>query len=252
MRNFRILISALFTLTTILSFGEIGIVAHRGYWKTDGSAQNSIRSLVKADSIKAFASEFDVWITSDDSLVVNHDAVFKNVDIENSDFKTVRNIKLDNGENLPKLSEYLMVAQTLDIPLILELKEHKDKTREQVALPKIVDMLKEYNLIDRTTFISFTLESCKTFKQLLPGNEVYYLNGDLTPQEIHDLGFAGIDYSRRTLENHPEWVKEAHDLGLKVNVWTINEDNHIQYFKDLGVDFITTNEPEKAMQIVKE
>ena len=28
------------------------VIAHRGYWKTDGSAQNSIAALVKADSIK--------------------------------------------------------------------------------------------------------------------------------------------------------------------------------------------------------
>ena len=27
------------------------VIAHRGFWKTDGSAQNSIAALVKADSI---------------------------------------------------------------------------------------------------------------------------------------------------------------------------------------------------------
>ena len=27
------------------------VVAHRGYWDVEGSAQNSIRALVKADSI---------------------------------------------------------------------------------------------------------------------------------------------------------------------------------------------------------
>lgn len=36
------------------------VIAHRGFWKTQGSAQNSITSLLKADSIGCYGSEFDV------------------------------------------------------------------------------------------------------------------------------------------------------------------------------------------------
>lgn len=46
------------------------VIAHRGYWDTDGSAQNSIRSIVKADSIDCFGSEFDVWMTADGQFSV--------------------------------------------------------------------------------------------------------------------------------------------------------------------------------------
>ena len=53
------------------------VIAHRGFWKTDGSAQNSIAALVKADSINCYGSEFDVWLTADNQLVVNHDSTFK-------------------------------------------------------------------------------------------------------------------------------------------------------------------------------
>ena len=40
----------------VLMFGEYvfaqsGVIAHRGFWKTDGSAQNSIAALLKADSV---------------------------------------------------------------------------------------------------------------------------------------------------------------------------------------------------------
>ena len=41
------------------------VIAHRGYWKTEGSAQNSIRSLERANEIKAYGSEFDVHLTAD-------------------------------------------------------------------------------------------------------------------------------------------------------------------------------------------
>ena len=32
------------------------VIAHRGYWKTEGSAQNSIRSLERASEIGAYGS----------------------------------------------------------------------------------------------------------------------------------------------------------------------------------------------------
>ena len=43
------------------------VIAHRGYWKTAGSAQNSITALQKADSIHCYGSEFDVWLTKDNN-----------------------------------------------------------------------------------------------------------------------------------------------------------------------------------------
>ena len=53
------------------------VIAHRGYWKTAGSAQNSITALQKADSIHCYGSEFDVWLAKDNKLVVNLDPVYK-------------------------------------------------------------------------------------------------------------------------------------------------------------------------------
>ena len=60
------------------------VIAHRGFWKTDGSAQNSIAALVKADSINCYGSEFDVGLTADNQLVVNHDSTFKGVNMQKS------------------------------------------------------------------------------------------------------------------------------------------------------------------------
>ena len=50
------------------------VIAHRGYWKTEGSAQNSIRSLERANEIKVYGSEFDVHLTADNVPVVFHDS----------------------------------------------------------------------------------------------------------------------------------------------------------------------------------
>ena len=72
--NQKTLITSLLFLSFIFSATAQEIIAHRGYWKTDGSAQNSIAALMKADAIKAYGSEVDIWLSSDGVPVVNHDA----------------------------------------------------------------------------------------------------------------------------------------------------------------------------------
>ena len=56
------------------------VIAHRGFWKTEGSAQNSITALEKAAEEKLYGSEFDVQVTLDGKLIVNHDAKFQGRD----------------------------------------------------------------------------------------------------------------------------------------------------------------------------
>ena len=73
----KIIFTALTTFMITTMANAQKIIAHRGYWKTAGSAQNSITSLQKADSIHCYGSEFDVWLAKDNKLVVNHDPVYK-------------------------------------------------------------------------------------------------------------------------------------------------------------------------------
>ena len=90
---------------------KVEVIAHRGYWKTEGSAQNSLRALVKADSIACYGSEFDVWMTADGDLVVNHDAVVEGITIEAAKTADVLALKLKNGENMPTLEQYLKLGK---------------------------------------------------------------------------------------------------------------------------------------------
>lgn len=248
----RLLFSALCLCMAVAGFSQAKVIAHRGYWKTGGSAQNSIRSLVKADSIKVFGSEFDVWMTSDDKLFVNHDRVFKGVNFEDAISDEVAKIRLDNGEKVPALDEYLVEARKMpDTRLILELKPLTDYTREDKACVMIVDELKKYGLLGRTDIISFSINACIEFKKLCPaGAKIYYLDGDLHPEKIAKLGLAGIDYSMTALRKHPEWIKQAHDLGLEVNVWTVDKEEDMKYFLEQGVDYLTTNQPEQAQKLI--
>ena len=48
------------------------VIAHRGYWNTEGSAQNSVAALKKAAEIGVYGSEFDVHVPSDGIPLLNH------------------------------------------------------------------------------------------------------------------------------------------------------------------------------------
>lgn len=66
------------------------------------------------------------------------------------------------------------------------------------------------------------------------------------------MGAAGIDYHFSVVKNNPHWVKESHDLGLKVNVWTVNKAEDIKEMIDLKVDYITTDEPLLTRKLIEE
>ncbi len=232
------------------------VIAHRGYWiaPPPQSAQNSLASFSKADSIGAFGSEMDVWLTADDKLVVNHDRIYKGTEInmEQSTLKEITAIVLPNGENIPTLDAYLkLVASKPNTRLVLEMKSLSNLKREDLAAAKIVKALEKYDLLGRTDIIAFSINACLAFHKLLPDGRIFYLNGDLSPKSIKKLGLTGIDYSMDVLRKHPEWIEQAHKLGLEVNVWTVDEPADLEYFIGQGVDYITTDYPERLQAMLK-
>ena len=232
------------------------VIAHRGFWKTDGSAQNSLTALLKADSIKAYGSEIDVWLSSDGVPVVNHDAHVtlngEKLIVQDTPANILNQVKLQNGENLPTVEEYLdAFEKCTHTKLIIEFKKHRSKYQEDELTEKVLKMVRDRNLQNRVEYISFSLNFVVKTIHLDPLAKVFYLNGDLSPHVMKEIGAAGIDYHLSVIDKHPEWVNLSHDLGLKVNVWTVNKAEDIQRMIDLKVDYITTDEPLLVEEMLK-
>lgn len=239
-------------LATVIIQAQTQVIAHRGFWDTPGSAQNSIASLVKADSIGCYGAEFDVWLTKDNQLVVNHDSSFKGRFMEKSNASRLTKLHLSNGETLPTLQEYLARARELHIRLILELKKHGSDKRETQAIEQIVAMVREMGLEDRMEYITFSLHATKEFIRLAPaGTPVYNLDGKLSPKELKEMGCAGPDYHYSVFKKHPEWIQECHDLGMKVNAWTVNKKEDMEWLIGQKADFITTDHPVLLQEILQ-
>ncbi|MBR5886265.1 MAG: hypothetical protein IKY93_06380 [Alistipes sp.] len=54
------------------------------------------------------------------------------------------------------------------------------------------------------------------------------------------------------LYKKPQWIKQCHERGLKVNVWTVDDEAELRWVISKGVDFITTDNPVLATKLIKE
>ena len=227
-------------------------VAHRGYWDIEGSAQNSLESLRQAGEHGFYGSEFDVYATPDGEFVVNHDDIFHGMNLYTTPYTEYKDSTLANGEKIATLDQYLAEFRNYpELQLVFELKSKGDSEYEAKAIPGILAKLDEYGLAGRTDFICFSLTACQEVAKARPKMMVEYLNGDLSPAELKPMGINGIDYHFSVFQNHPEWVAQAHELGMIVNAWTVNDEEDINEMLALGVDYITTNAPELSEALIK-
>lgn len=228
------------------------VIAHRGYWKAENSAQNSLASLKKAGKVGCYGSEFDVQLTQDGELVVVHDPVVDGRAIQESTYEDLKKIRLQNGEGIPTLKEYLKAGKRIGkTRLILEIKSHAGPERESEAVRKVLQMVESAGLKSKTEYISFSKHILKEIVRLSPGASTAYLGSDLSPRQIKELGCTGVDYNYEVIRQNSSWLEEARDLGMTVNVWTVDDRKVMQEMIGKGVDYITTDEPEKLQLLIR-
>ena len=126
--------------------------------------------------------------------------------------------------------------------LVVEIKPHKRIVNEDRAVNAVVALIEKYQLENRVDYISFSMNICKELVDRVPYASVAYLNGEVSPADLKRLGMD-MDYHYKAFEKNPTWIQEAKELGVKVNVWTVNDPVLMQSLMDQGVDFITTDKP---------
>ena len=228
---------------------ETKVVAHRGFWRTEGSDQNSIASLLKADELGAWGAEFDVWRASDDVLVLNHDGVHDGHVVQNTPSTVLTTLRLANGETMPTLDAYLAAAKRTKVHLVLELKPHATPEAETAAAEAAVKAVEAAKLSKRVTYITFSRHAMEELIRLAPKNDVLYLGGDISPEELEKLGAAGGDYNHGVYLKHPEWLEYMKQHGMISNVWTVNHPVDMIWAMRQQIDFLTTDRPDLFLQL---
>lgn len=191
----------------------------------------------------------------DDSLVINHDREYNKMVIEKTPYTTLVKYRLSNGEKLPTLREYIAegLKNNSTTKLICELKSAEaGRERNIYMAEKSIMLAKELNALNYITWISFDYDIVKRISELLPEAEVFYLNGDISPIELKKASIKGAGYNYSVFRKRSEWIEEAKKEGILLNVWTVNNEDDMDFFISKCFDYITSDEPEILMQKIKE
>lgn len=228
----------------------IKMVAHRGVSGLE--CENTNAAFVAAGNRSYWGIESDVHVTADGQFVMIHDfetgrVSETNIPVDESTREALSAVRLYSnpwektpGRSdlvIPDLSDYIRICHQYDKVAVLELKG--DISEENVA--KIVDVVKEYDHLSMTLFISFWWDDLVKLRKLLPQQPMQFLTGKWTeelPQNLKEQNF-GLDIY------YPELTKERveliHSLGLEVNCWTVDDPNAAAALIEMGVDTITSN-----------
>ena len=228
------------------------VVAHRGAWKHDDVHQNSVGALKNAIALGCESSEFDVWLSRDNRVVLNHDHEINNLIVEETDLSVMREIILESGEVMATLEQYIeCIKEQNHTRLVLEIKSNKNKraialTDSAVA---IVHRMKAQAWVD---YISFDYDALLRVRALDPTAHTAYLGAD-RPMDLQKVEkMSGIDYHFSQFNRIERMYERCRMLGFTVNIWTVNDEKIMRELLDMGVDWITTDEPELLLRLVSE
>lgn len=225
------------------------IVAHRGY-HPGKVAENSLASLIEAQKVGVYGSEFDVYVTTDDVVVLYHDPKLTDGRrIDACSYDDIKDFTLENGEKIPTFEQYLEQAKKYPgVKLVCEIKTHQDETKNLRAVNACAAAVNKHGLAHQMVWIAFNYNICKKLVELYPDSQIQYLNGDKAPSVVYADGINGIDYKDSKLKD--SWITQAHSLGMEVNVWNLDDTSDMLKYISKGVDYITTNESEKGLKLV--
>ncbi len=252
----KVLFCAILSIATFSCFmiqEKTKVIAHRGAWKNTNVPENSIAALQHAITLNCYGSEFDVHLSADSIPFVLHDHPIQAISIEKTNAAELSKIKLSNGEALPTLEAYLLAGKNQSqTRLVLEIKTSQlGKARSLTLTKKCVELVNKLGVASITDYIAFDFDVCLEVKKLAPNAHVQYLMGDKTPEQLALAGIDGFDYHFSVLQKNEIWLADAHQRKLSTNAWTVNDETIMRWLIDRKVEMITTNEPEKLIELLK-
>jgi len=223
------------------------VFAHRGL--SSIYPENTIEAFKKALEYKIDGVETDVQLSKDGEMMIFHDELLNRTtngtgflkDYTKNELKKLNaNNKKEGIYEIPTLDEFLSLFTNTDIIINLEL---KTSIFEYLGIErKVYDKIIEYGLKDRVIISSFNHYSLLRMKEIDKDIKTAVLTGDRIVNEIeYTKGLGCIAYHPFYAQCTPELIKKAHENDIDVNCWTVDDPNHFELVKAVGVDTIMTN-----------
>ena len=222
----------------------IGHHGARGY-----EPENTLRSFKRAIDQGADMVEFDVR-RAKDGLVVIHDDTLDRTTNETGPVSGAclleYLLRIRAGDDrVPEFAAAVEYVIERNTPVNVEMKS--SGIAPQIAKCLRWMVTRGFPAAERSVVSSFDLDELRAFQRLLP----WYMTAALI-EERPPWSHPAVRHARSINSSlaitDGRFVLEAHARGKDVNAYTVNEDSDFARMRDLGVDGIFTDYPDRALR----
>jgi len=230
------------------------VLGHRG--ASHACRENTLAAFAQAREFGADGVELDVRRTADDHLVVHHDPHVAGFGlIFHEPYAALRSAHPE----IPTLAEALEVCAGMIVNVEIKCLpwEPDPDSPDRAVLHAVIDVLRAGASVPLADVIvsSFELAAVDACRALAPELATGWLTHG---QEIAvaapvaaEHGHAWLNPDRASARQATSAdIAAAHDAGLRVNVWTVDEPDDITALVAAGVDAIITNVPDVALAVL--
>lgn len=232
------------------------ISAHRG--GRSEAPENTTAAFRYAAELGTPGAECDVHLSADGVPVVIHDDT---VDRTTNGTGEIRDLTAEELGELDARSIHTDWPEPIGVPTFADVLEvtkdiayfeaeikADEPSRIAELVPLVIDEIDRAGMREKVRFISFDTDICALCRRLAPDMMLSLLVNQTTAAEIEQALELGCDGIAGWVETATEgFVSAAHERGLAVTIWTVNEDADFDNMLAWGVDVITTDRPQHML-----
>ncbi len=230
-------------------------IAHRG--GALECEENTLPAFSHAVALGYTHMELDVHATRDGVVVVHHDPdltrVFKDPRrIADMDYAELRQLRSPKGAEVPKLEDVLTQHPTACIAI-------EAKSRAVVA--PLCALIQRLGVMDRICIGAFDPARTELARQTLGPDLLWspahgqvarlWARGWGLPLGLADFKLVQVPAVWKGVPVvTPRFVRAAHQAGVAVQVWTVNDSAEMTRLLDMGVDGLMTDRPTLLREVL--
>lgn len=247
------------TIAPALPFQKtIMITGHRG--AAGLAPENTLSAIRKGLELKCDRIEIDIHQTSDSVLVLMHDETIDRTTngsgkIKNLPYSTLQEYTIKSSgktdsipEKIPTLEQAFQLIDGKAV-LLIELKEGNE------VYPgieeRVIAIIRKYQAEKWCIIHSFKESILDKVHAAAPEIELHrLLLTGIATGKVLDGYITEVSVFRGLLTK--SFIDKVHKAGRKINAWTVNSRDDIEYLLSLGVDGIITDFPDLAREALQE
>ena len=222
------------------------MIAHRG--ASAAATENTFQAFRLAKELGATWVELDARLSADQVVVVHHDAHL-------ADGRMIAELTADElPDEVPSLAEALEACEGMGVNIeIKNLPEDPDYDADHAVVDAVAGLAQAYLGPERTIISSFNMDSVDRMHRVDPSLPCAWLFFQmLDPASVIERAVAHEMAAIHPYDNLVDsaMVRRAHEAGLEVNVWTVDDPDRMAALIKMGVDGICTNVPDVACEVI--